>query len=284
MEPLRNSARFSLSYLPARQGTQRVGRTVRTSLVDSHQSESVARRGLSLTRFVLQRLPLLSEPTRITRPPRSGSFGFSPMRSSGSWGAGPSKPLMRSRSARSPFQTPTPDSDRRRWRVAAKPEPAHCNATPWTALFQGPITEDQLLHDREWPPTSPLHSVIRFEKGVGLCFAPVILGVREAGRERTSVGPRPSPDAQIGVATPERAKGLNMIEVASEPANLSSWDGVGPPFYLEIFGETSPALDANYAEVVPRRTRVDPCRQVVARFTSTGGRWVIQGSSRSITI
>jgi hypothetical protein len=35
---------------PARQRTQGVGRAVRTSVVDSHQSESVARRGLSCYR------------------------------------------------------------------------------------------------------------------------------------------------------------------------------------------------------------------------------------------
>ena len=35
---------------PARQRAQGVGRAVRTSVVDSHQSESVARRGLSFTR------------------------------------------------------------------------------------------------------------------------------------------------------------------------------------------------------------------------------------------
>ena len=41
-----------------------------------------------------------------------------------------------------------------------------------------------------------------------------------------------------------------MIEVASEPADLSTWDGEDPPFYLEIFGETSPVLDLHYAEVI----------------------------------
>lgn len=42
-----------------------------------------------------------------------------------------------------------------------------------------------------------------------------------------------------------------MIEVASEPVDLSKWDNGDPPFYLEVFGETSPQLDMNYAEVVP---------------------------------
>jgi hypothetical protein len=41
-----------------------------------------------------------------------------------------------------------------------------------------------------------------------------------------------------------------MIEVASEPANLTTWDGNTPAYYLEIFGETSPTIDANYAEVL----------------------------------
>ena len=42
------------------------------------------------------------------------------------------------------------------------------------------------------------------------------------------------------------------IESASHPADLSSWDGKSePPFYFEVFGETSPSLDTAYAEVVP---------------------------------
>ncbi len=41
-----------------------------------------------------------------------------------------------------------------------------------------------------------------------------------------------------------------MIEVASEPKDLTTWDGDKPPYYLEIFGETSPTIDANYAEVL----------------------------------
>ena len=46
---LERSKNPSLPDLPARQRTQGVGRAVRTSVVDSHQSESVARRGLSVT-------------------------------------------------------------------------------------------------------------------------------------------------------------------------------------------------------------------------------------------
>ncbi len=42
-----------------------------------------------------------------------------------------------------------------------------------------------------------------------------------------------------------------MIEVAREPVDLSKWDNGDPPFYLEVFGETSPQLDMNYEEVVP---------------------------------
>jgi hypothetical protein len=44
-----------------------------------------------------------------------------------------------------------------------------------------------------------------------------------------------------------------MIESASFPSPLSSWDpheSSGSPFFLEIYGETSPVLDMQYAEVV----------------------------------
>jgi hypothetical protein len=41
-----------------------------------------------------------------------------------------------------------------------------------------------------------------------------------------------------------------MIEVASAPSDLSTWDADKHPFYLEVFGETAPTLDMNYAEVV----------------------------------
>ena len=43
----------------------------------------------------------------------------------------------------------------------------------------------------------------------------------------------------------------NMIEYASSPMPLSQWNPAEKPFYLEIFGETSPVLDAASAEVVP---------------------------------
>lgn len=43
-----------------------------------------------------------------------------------------------------------------------------------------------------------------------------------------------------------------MIEVVSYPANLAGWKAsVDHPFYLEVFGETRPVVDANYAEVQP---------------------------------
>jgi hypothetical protein len=40
-----------------------------------------------------------------------------------------------------------------------------------------------------------------------------------------------------------------MIEVASWPANLAQWDAREQPFYLEVFGETTPLVDTHYAEV-----------------------------------
>lgn len=42
-----------------------------------------------------------------------------------------------------------------------------------------------------------------------------------------------------------------MIEVATWPSDLSCWDPDRQPFYLELYGETSPLLDASYAETVP---------------------------------
>lgn len=42
-----------------------------------------------------------------------------------------------------------------------------------------------------------------------------------------------------------------MIEVTSFPQDLSAWDGADPPYYLEVFGETSPIIDLHYAEVLP---------------------------------
>src|SRR5258708_5378711 len=41
-----------------------------------------------------------------------------------------------------------------------------------------------------------------------------------------------------------------MIEVVSWPANLAEWDAREQPFYLEVFGETSPRVDLTYAEVL----------------------------------
>jgi hypothetical protein len=49
-----------------------------------------------------------------------------------------------------------------------------------------------------------------------------------------------------------------MIEVASCPANLATWDPSTQPYYLEIFGETSPAVDTRYAEVVPKHADKEP--------------------------
>jgi len=43
-----------------------------------------------------------------------------------------------------------------------------------------------------------------------------------------------------------------MIEVASYPANLAGWKASADhPFYFEVFGETRPVVDANYAEIQP---------------------------------
>jgi hypothetical protein len=42
-----------------------------------------------------------------------------------------------------------------------------------------------------------------------------------------------------------------MIEVATHPKDLATWDQDKHPFYLEVFGETQPLLDMGYAEVVP---------------------------------
>jgi len=38
------------------------------------------------------------------------------------------------------------------------------------------------------------------------------------------------------------------IESASHPADLTKWDPDVQPFYLELFGETSPEIDVHYAE------------------------------------
>lgn len=42
-----------------------------------------------------------------------------------------------------------------------------------------------------------------------------------------------------------------MIETASWPADLTQWASAENPFYLEVFGETSPVLDTALAEVLP---------------------------------
>lgn len=34
-----------------------------------------------------------------------------------------------------------------------------------------------------------------------------------------------------------------MIEVVSYPADLTQWDPTKTPFYLELFGDTSPVLE-----------------------------------------
>ncbi len=41
-----------------------------------------------------------------------------------------------------------------------------------------------------------------------------------------------------------------MIEVVSYPADLTHWDLTKTPFYLELFGDTSPVLDTHYGEVI----------------------------------
>lgn len=42
-----------------------------------------------------------------------------------------------------------------------------------------------------------------------------------------------------------------MIEVASYPEDLGTWDRNADPFYLELFGETRPRVDLSYGEVQP---------------------------------
>jgi len=56
-----------------------------------------------------------------------------------------------------------------------------------------------------------------------------------------------------------------------------------PPFYLEIFGETEPTLDVNYAEVLPPAAlrRRHPRHR---RFTNIGGPLVIPVVDPSTTI
>jgi len=47
------------------------------------------------------------------------------------------------------------------------------------------------------------------------------------------------------------------IEVASHPEDLTTWEPEATPFYLEVFGETSPQIDPSYAEVIPAHTSTD---------------------------
>ena len=42
-----------------------------------------------------------------------------------------------------------------------------------------------------------------------------------------------------------------MIEVATYPADIGKWKEDEEPFYLEIFGETRPLIDMNFAETLP---------------------------------
>src|ERR1700689_4491221 len=42
-----------------------------------------------------------------------------------------------------------------------------------------------------------------------------------------------------------------MIEVVSAPPVLSQWVPARDPYYLELYGETSPVLDTALAEVIP---------------------------------
>jgi hypothetical protein len=42
-----------------------------------------------------------------------------------------------------------------------------------------------------------------------------------------------------------------VIEVATHPADLTTWNAEQQPFYLEVFGETRPQLNINCAEVLP---------------------------------
>jgi hypothetical protein len=44
---------------------------------------------------------------------------------------------------------------------------------------------------------------------------------------------------------------VQMITVASFPADLGIWDQDQHPFYLEVLGESEPVMDASHCEVVP---------------------------------
>lgn len=44
---------------------------------------------------------------------------------------------------------------------------------------------------------------------------------------------------------------MRVIESASFPADLGTWEEASHPFYFEIYGETEPLLDMHYGEVIP---------------------------------
>lgn len=54
-----------------------------------------------------------------------------------------------------------------------------------------------------------------------------------------------------------------MIEVVSYPADLAQWNPTETPFYLELFGDTSPVFDTQFAEVI-KPGPVDSAAQTVA--------------------
>ena len=60
-----------------------------------------------------------------------------------------------------------------------------------------------------------------------------------------------------------------MIETTSWPADLTDWAPAENPFYLELFGETSPVLDTALAEVLPAGA-ADP-RTCTSRSAAAGG-------------
>src|SRR4051794_23713029 len=41
------------------------------------------------------------------------------------------------------------------------------------------------------------------------------------------------------------------IEAVTYPSNLGTWNPDVDRFYFELYGETQPVIDSNYAEVVP---------------------------------
>jgi len=43
-----------------------------------------------------------------------------------------------------------------------------------------------------------------------------------------------------------------VIEVVSAPRDLATWDHQRQPFYLEVFGETRPIVDMEYAQASTR--------------------------------